>query len=162
MIRVADRLASVVFAAASGLVLVLIGATALGYRPLIDRSGSMHPAISAGDLLITHGAPASSVRVGSVVSFEDQALAGKLVTHRVVRVVPRSTGRLEFFTRGDANPVSESWSVSRSATVPKVVATIHGAGFGLAWMDDRLVRTLLLAPVALVLSAALLRRIWTA
>ncbi len=160
--RVADRIASVVCVAAAALLIALLAGMLLGYRPLIDHSGSMRPAISAGDLLITRTAAATSVRPGAVVSFDDPALAGKLVTHRVVRVVSGSSSRLEFLTRGDANPVPESWSVSRGASVPEVVATVPGVGFGLAWMDDRWVRTALLTLVALVLSSVLLRRIWRA
>lgn len=122
----------------------------------------MRPAIGAGDLLITHTAAATSVRPGAVVSFDDPALDGKLVTHRVVRVVGGSSSRLEFVTRGDANPLPESWSVTRGSSLPQVVATVPGVGFGLAWMDDLWVRTVLLTLVALVLSTILLRRIWRA
>jgi signal peptidase I len=161
VIRLVDRLAGVVCALAVLMLAVLLVAMAFGYRPLIDHSGSMSPAIRTGDLLITRAVPAVSVRPGAVVTFNDPALNGRLVTHRVIAVTP-SARRLQFITRGDANGAPESWSVARGASVPKVVFRIAAIGYGLAWMGERWVRTVLLTLVALILSSALLRRIWRA
>jgi signal peptidase len=160
-LRVADRGSSIVCCLALTLLAALAIATAVGYRPLIDYSGSMRPAIGAGDLLITHAAPATSIRVGEIVSFADPGLAGKLVTHRVVAIHP-SAGRIDFLTRGDANPTPESWSVARHASVGTLAFRIAGVGRAVAWMVDPWVRTIVLTAVALVLSVALLRRIWRA
>jgi signal peptidase len=146
-----------------GLALVLLAvvllATAAGYQPLIDHSGSMRPAIRAGDLLITHDEPAAQIHVGEIVSFPDPGLDGKLVTHRVVAVRP-SAQRIDFLTRGDANAASESWSVARHGSVATLQLRVAAVGRALAWVSDPRVRTPLLTLVALVLSTALLRRIW--
>jgi signal peptidase I len=146
-----------------GLAIVLLAslllAFALGYRSLIDYSGSMRPAIQAGDLVVTHPQPAMRIRVGDIVSFDDPALHRKLVTHRVVLI--RAAGpRIEFVTRGDANTTPESWSVRRAGSVAVMQFRITGAGRVLAWLVDPWVRTILLTLAALVLSTALLRRIW--
>ncbi|MFZ1997229.1 MAG: signal peptidase I [Solirubrobacteraceae bacterium] len=160
-LRIADRASGLLCGLALVLLAALLLATALGYRPLVDHSDSMRPAIRAGDLLITHREPARRVRVGQIVSFDDPALAGRLVTHRVVGV-RAAGGRIEVLTRGDANPTPESWSVARSGAVGTLVLRIPGVGRAVAWMADPRARTILLTLSALVLSAALLRRIWRA
>jgi signal peptidase len=160
-LRLADRGSGVVCGLAVVLLAALLLATALGYRPLIDHSGSMSPAIKAGDLLITHAEPAAGVRVGEIVSFDDPGLDGKLVTHRVVAIHP-SAGRIDFLTRGDANTTPESWSVRRGGSVGTLKLRIPGIGRAVAWLADPWARTIVLTLAALVLSTALLRRIWRA
>jgi signal peptidase I len=134
---------------------------ASGYRPLVDHSDSMRPAINAGDLLITHTKPADSVHRGEIVSFKDPALAGKLITHRVVAVHPAGA-RVDFVTKGDANAAPESWSATRGASVGVLVFRVPVIGRTIAWVADPLFRTVILALAALLLSTALLRRIWRA
>ena len=158
-LRIADRASSGVCGLALVLLAALLVATAVGYRPLIDHSDSMRPAVRAGDLLITHGEPAASIRVGQIVSFDDPALNGRLVTHRVVST-HASGGRIDFLTRGDANPSPESWSVTPRASVGVLTLRIAGVGRAVAWLADPLARTVVLTLAALVLSTALLRRIW--
>jgi signal peptidase len=159
VLRAADRGSGVVCGAALIVLAALLLATATGYRPLIDHSDSMRPAIRAGDLLITHAEPATSIRVGAIVSFADPGLNGKLVTHRVV-AVHASAGAISFLTRGDANTTPESWSVNRGASVGTLDLRLAGVGRAVAWMVDPWVRTIVLTLVALALSTALLRRIW--
>ena len=139
---------------------LLVG-IASGYRPLVDHSDSMRPAISAGDLLITHAQPAGSVRRGEIVSFKDPALAGRLVTHRVVAVHPAGA-RFDFITRGDANAAPESWSAARGSSIGVLAFRVPVIGRAIAWVADPLIRTVILALAALLLSTALLRRIWRA
>jgi signal peptidase I len=160
-LRAGDRAAGAACVLALILMAALLLGIAFGYRPLVDHSDSMRPTISAGDLLITHAVPANSVRRGEIVSFKDPALAGKLITHRVVAV--RATGsRLDFVTKGDANSASESWSAARSASIRVMVSRVPEIGRTIAWLADPVVRTVILALAALLLSIALLRRVWRA
>jgi signal peptidase I len=160
-LRVAGRASSVLCA----LALVLLGLVLLvrlaGYRPLIDYSNSMRPVINAGDVLISHGAPAQSIRPGDIVSFSDRALQGRLVTHRVLAVHAEHQ-RLYFLTRGDANAAPERWSVATTGSVAKVDLRIPAVGWAVAWLNSGLARTATLSLLALALGAALLRRIWSA
>ena len=160
-LRAGDRAAGGVCVLALILMAALLVGIAAGYRPLVDHSGSMAPAIGAGDLLITHAKPAGSVRRGEIVSFRDPALAGKLVTHRVIAIHPAGS-RLDFITKGDANAATESWSTARGATIPVFVFRVPAIGRAVAWMADPVVRTVMLALAALLLSIALLRRVWRA
>jgi signal peptidase I len=159
VLRLADRGSGVVCGLAMILLAALVLATAAGYRPLIDHSDSMRPAIRAGDLLITHAVPATKIRVGDVVSFDDPGLKGKLVTHRVV-AIHASARRIDFLTRGDANSRPESWSVARGGSVGILDFQVAGVGRAVAWMAEPWARTALLTLAALVLSTAQLRRIW--
>lgn len=160
-LRVADLGSGVVCGLAVSLLAALLIATAAGYRPLIDHSDSMRPAIRAGDLIITHAEPAASIRIGQIVSFDDPGLDGKLVTHRVV-AIHRFARRIDFLTRGDANPAPESWSVARGASLGALKLRIAGVGRAVGWIGDPLARQIVLGLIALVLSTALLKRIWRA
>jgi signal peptidase I len=160
-LRFADRASGVVCGLAITLLMVLLVATGAGYRPLIDHSDSMRPAIRAGDVVITHTEPASSIRPGEIVTVKDPALRGRLLTHRVV-AVHASGKRIEVLTRGDSNPSPESWSVGRSDSVGKFIFRVPAVGRAMAWMTDRWVRTIVLSVVALLLGTELLRRIWRA
>ncbi len=160
-VRLAELASSALCALALVLLAVILLARLAGYRPLIDYSNSMRPAINAGDVLISHAVPAQSIRTGDIVSFSDAALAGRLVTHRV-RAIHASHQRLYFLTRGDANAAPERWSVPRAGSVAKVDLRIPDVGWATAWLNGRLARTATLCLLALVLGAALVRRIWRA
>jgi signal peptidase len=159
--RSAERMATAVCGMAISLLALLLVATVAGYRPLIDHSDSMRPAIRAGDLVVTSAEPAASIHRGDIVTFSDPGLRGRLVTHRVVGMEP-SGASIAFLTLGDANSATESWSVGRDASIGKVVLRVPAIGRAMAWMSDRWIRTVLSSVVALLLSTALLRRIWRA
>ncbi len=158
-IHVAERASNLVFVVALALLGVLVAGCLAGYRPLVEQSGSMRPAIDVGDLLIVRAVPALSVHPGEVVSFKDPSLRGRLVTHRVI-AVHSSGGRLQFSTKGDANVTPELWSVAREGTVSVVRARIPALGQAIAWSEDTLARTVVLSLLAFVLSVAALRRVW--
>jgi signal peptidase len=160
-LRLLDHACSALAALALALLALVLLLHLAGYRPLIDYSNSMRPAINAGDLLISHGAPAQSIHPGEIVSFSDRALQGRLVTHRVIAIHTQDQ-RLYFLTRGDANAAAERWSIARTGTVAKVDLRIPEVGWAAAWLNSGLARTATLSLLALVLGAALLRRIWRA
>ncbi len=160
-LRLADRLSNAVCALALALLALLLLARVAGYRPLVDYSNSMSPAINAGDVLIVRPAAASSVRRGEIVAFHDPQRNGKLITHRVVSV-HASPKRLEFLTRGDANAAPESWSVARQSSVGEVMLRIPDLGRVTAWLTDALVRSAVLGLLAFALGIVFLRRIWRA
>jgi signal peptidase len=158
-LRAVDHASNVLCALALALLALVLLVRVAGYRPLIDYSNSMRPAINAGDVLISHSVPAQSIRPGDIVSFNDRALGGRLVTHRVLAIHAEHQ-RLYFLTRGDANAVPERWSVARTSTVAKVDLRIPEVGWAAASLDSGLARTATFSLLALVLGATLLRRIW--
>ena len=110
--------------------------------PLVDHSDSMRPAIRAGDLVFTESVPAAALHRGEIVTFSDRALGGRLVTHRVV-AIRRTGSRIEFLTRGDANPAAGELERSRARLAwPRRAARSlagprHGVDIGPLGPDDR-------------------------
>jgi signal peptidase I len=158
--RWADTAALVVLAAA---VLFLAGLAALmvsGHRVLIVRSGSMAPAITTGDVVVTRMVDPTRVSVGDVVTFRDPSRSSDLVTHRVLR--RRIDGvKISFLTKGDANTGTERWSVDTEGTIGKFAFRIPKVGYGLAWAGGPMARAGLVIGGALLLALAAIRRIWT-
>lgn len=86
-------------------------------------TGSMEPTIHVGSLLITREVDISTVAVDDIICFRTQEaeIWGKVVTHRVIELVPMADGSNWLVTKGDANLVSDSYYVSQDNFVGKVV-----------------------------------------
>lgn len=77
----------------------------MGWSPTVVSTGSMQPAISPGDVVMTaEPDPDTEFDEGTVVTFEDPLRDGELVTHRIVAQNDDGTYR----TRGDGNRVGDS------------------------------------------------------
>ena len=87
-----------------------------GYSALAVMSGSMEPAISAGDLLIIHRK--AVYQEGDVISFSDN---GNYITHRLVGQTDGG-----FITQGDSNNVPDSEPVYAEQIVGRAVLVIPG------------------------------------
>jgi signal peptidase I len=68
-------IARVTTALVAGAVVTLVaayaGLLAAGFKPVAVYSGSMRPTLGVGSLAVDHVVPASSVRVGDVITFND-------------------------------------------------------------------------------------------
>lgn len=96
-------------------------------------SGSMEPAISAGDVVLVQRTDPRSIAVGDVVTF---AVDGDRVpvTHRVVAVTRGITERT-FVTKGDANEEADPRPVLASAVLGRVVLVVPYLGFVVTAVD---------------------------
>ena len=103
-------------AAAGGLLLWTLVPMLFGWSSSVVVSGSMHPAVEAGDVVVTAPVPAARIRAGYVIRFRDPSRPGRAVLHRIVRIDER--GRL--VTKGDANRVEDA--------VPVPVGAVTGRG----------------------------------
>jgi signal peptidase I len=139
--------------------LAVAGPLALGDRSFTMRSGSMTPAIEAGDVVVTEPLPPLSVKVGDVVTFRDPEGSGRLYSHRVQSIRPVGED-VRFVTRGDANTATERWSVPADGTVGRVLYRIPKIGYALVWTGTVPVRIALIAIPALLLCGTGLARIW--
>ena len=157
--RVLERLAGALLVLLCTLALVAGAGWLVGYTPLVDRSDSMSPALRAGDLLITRQIAADDARPGQMVTFRDEALGGRSVTHRVVRVV-RQGDQLAFTTRGDANRTGEDWTIRPQADLSRVAWRVPLVGSAALWAMSPLVRFLLAGLGCALLSYTALRRVW--
>jgi signal peptidase len=130
-----------------------------GYRPVAVYSGSMRPTIPVGGLAVDRTIAARDVRVGDVITFDDPYVKGRMVTHRVVSVIPAAQG-LAYRTKGDANPARDPWTIRLNGQVGRVAFSVPGAGYVLVYAHTREVRSALICLASLLVLVGLLRRIW--
>ncbi|MGA7088068.1 MAG: signal peptidase I [Candidatus Dormiibacterota bacterium] len=141
-------------------VLLLSGALVAelaGYRAVVIRSGSMRPTLPVASVIVSQSVHPLVARPGDIVSFQDPALGGRLVTHRVVSE-ERHGARVAFVTKGDANRDGEHWSVATTGTIglERMVVPIPQAGRWLLGVTSPLARVLeVLTVVGLVAYLAL-------
>jgi signal peptidase len=131
----------------------------IGFKPVAVYSGSMRPMLGVGSLAVDRVVPASSVRVGDVITFNDPYVKGRLVTHRVAQIVATKHG-LAYRTKGDANAARDPWAIRLGGHVGRVAFHVPLAGYILYYAHTREVRGALLAVFAALLLVAILRRIW--
>jgi signal peptidase I len=165
MRRSLRTIARVTTALVAGAVVTLVVAyaalLAAGFKPVVVYSGSMRPTLGVGSLAVDRVAPASSVRVGDVITFNDPYNRGRLVTHRVAQIVPTKHG-LAYRTKGDANAARDPWAIRLNDKVGRVAFDVPLAGYALWYAHTRELRSLLLVVFAVLVLTAALRRIWRA
>jgi len=71
-------------------------------------SGSMHPTLEPGDLILVQGIEPSKIQVGDVIIFHQTTDYDNLIIHRVVNIKTED-GEIFFTTKGDANSASIWW-----------------------------------------------------
>jgi signal peptidase len=103
-------------------VLLLISATILGFKPLVVSGGSMAPTFDAGDVLLTRPVDAESIEKNDVITYLNRTRSG-LTTHRVDGVISRAEGTF-FRTIGDANTTPDNDLVHESFVQAKVLGHI--------------------------------------
>jgi signal peptidase len=130
-----------------------------GFRPVAVYSGSMRPTIAVGGLAVDRIIPAKDVRVGDVITFNDPFVKGRMVTHRVVQIIPTPNG-LAYRTKGDANSARDPWTVRLRGKVGRVAFSLPVAGYVLVYAHTREVRSALIALASILVLVGLLRRIW--
>jgi signal peptidase len=143
----------------AGLVAALLVPFAFGARPYTVLSGSMEPAIAAGDLVVAQRVSPPDVRLGDVVTFEDPERGNRLTTHRVGGIW-RDGGKLEFVTKGDANNATERWRVASDGDLGRVAYRIPWVGNVTVLARRPLGFALLVAAPLLLLAINELARIW--
>jgi signal peptidase I len=131
----------------------------LGYKPVAVYSGSMAPTLRVGSIAVDRSVPSASVRRGDVITFADPYVRGRLVTHRVIRILHTKHG-LAYRTKGDANTARDPWTVRLPGRVGRVSFSVPYAGYALWYLHTREVRTGLILFSALLLMTWVLRRIW--
>jgi signal peptidase len=155
--------ARVTTALVAGAVVTLVVAyaalLAIGFKPVAVYSGSMRPTLGVGSLAVDRVVPASSVRVGDLITFNDPYTKGRLVTHRVAQIVPTKQG-LAYRTKGDANPTRDPWAIRLTNQVGRVAFDVPLAGYVLYYAHTREIRALLLVIFAIFVLVGLLRWIW--
>ena len=157
--QVARGLGWAALAAALLLALAIALPLAFGARPHTVLTGSMEPAIAAGDVVIDEQVSPTSARVGDVVTFRDPEDQSRLITHRV-RSIRREGSHLWFVTQGDANNTVEHWRIAAGGELGRVAYTVPWVGHVAVLSHTPLGLALFLAVPLLLLGLDELARIW--
>lgn len=131
--------------AIAGLICVLaaVASFLFGVKPLIFRSGSMSPDIPTGALALSKTTPAADLKVGDVVSVENQQ--GTRITHRVHEIVSSDSTTSVLILKGDANQDADltPYTVTEA---DRVFFSVPGLGYAVSWLSS---------PAAIFLGGAL-------
>lgn len=125
--RWADRALNVAVAVGCVVAAMALVGSVAGYRGLVVESGSMRPAIPVGALVVSERIHPLEARPGQVVTFRDELLGNRLVTHRLVQEV-RDGDVVHITTKGDANRTVEHWTVPVSGQIGRAVLVVPGGG----------------------------------
>ncbi|HXX90089.1 MAG TPA: signal peptidase I [Acidimicrobiales bacterium] len=141
------------------LLLAVVVGGVFGYRVLAIKSGSMTPTLRVGDLVVSRQIHPASAKPGEIISFRDPYLHQQLVTHRVV-AMKIAGSQVRFVTKGDANAVTEHWSIPATGTIGKEELRIPFAGRWVAPLWSVTAWIIAIALVTLWIAAVALRWIW--
>lgn len=136
-------LAMFLAAAIAGLLLLAILPLALGYRSSAVLSGSMSPAISPGDVVVSKPLTGASIQPGQIIDFD---VGDETRIHRVTEVVDGG-----YRTAGDANSSPDSGIVQPEQIRGVGVMLVPLVGYPQVWVENG--RWDLVAVLVLVLVA---------
>ena len=100
-----------------------------GYEAYVVYSGSMEPAIAAGDLAVVAPVRAEELRVGDVITYRTPQRPDVIVTHRLVDIQHDDDGRLSFHTKGDANQSIDQVAVDQGSVLGRVAYAVPKIGY---------------------------------
>ncbi len=144
--------------ALAGIALGLLGTFAvgglvfhLGLSPVL--TGSMRPAYSPGDAVITRPVDVHSLRVGDIAVFVPPGESAPFA-HRITGVAVMKDGHVVVTTRGDANPAADPWRATLNGSrVSKVVGVVPYLGRPMTWLGQPWLHAAALGALGLLLTA---------
>lgn len=137
----------------------IVAASLLFVRLGYVTSGSMRPHLPVGGLVVSIAVPSDNITRGDIITFTPPGGTNR-VTHRVYEVRYRRGHPVWFITKGDANPVPDSWQVQAHGRAWKEVLVVPGLGRTLAYLGRPVPKFVLeLTPLYLV-AALVLLRVW--
>ena len=121
----------------------------LGMSPVL--TGSMHPAYSAGDAIVTRSVDTHSLRPGDIAVFVPPGETAPFA-HRITSVATKN-GHVVVTTRGDANPAPDPWRATLATShVKKVVAVVPYVGRPMTWLGRPWMHAAAIAALGLLLT----------
>jgi signal peptidase len=139
----------------AGLVLIILGAWAFGFRPVVVTSGSMEPSVRTGDVVITrHIGMDDKVGTQTVINFEDPVTTEEHI-HRVVEVTDAG-----YRTKGDANQTPDAALVPQDHVDGAGVMLAPYVGYLPLWIQQRAWAPLGVCTAILLALFLLSRRRW--
>jgi signal peptidase I len=101
----------------------------LGWNSYVIVTGSMEPAINAGDVVLASPDPVIEDSVGRVISFENPTRESHILTHRLVSIEKDGT----LVTKGDANPTPDTAHVPRESVTGLGRLLVQFVGLPVVW-----------------------------
>ncbi|WP_433829638.1 signal peptidase I [Actinoplanes sp. CA-015351] len=120
-------------AAAGGLLLWTLIPLLFGWSSSVVISGSMSPAVEAGDVVVTSPLPEDDVAVGYVIRFHDPNRPGRSILHRITQIT--ENGR--FVTKGDANRTADSIPIPAGSVTGMGRLRVPYVGLPMLWWLER-------------------------
>ena len=130
--RILSILSTVILVFAVLIVILLGGVRLIGFTPYAVTSGSMEPKYKVGSVVYVKHIDPEELKTGDVITF--RLIKDELATHRIIKV-DRSDEGLQFWTKGDANSISDGSPVKAADVVGKVYFTIPYLGFFGGFLD---------------------------
>ena len=106
-------------------IILLGGVRLLGFTPYGVTSGSMEPKYKVGSVVYVRHVDTNTLKEGDVITF--RISEDELATHRIIKV-ERTADGLQFWTKGDANSISDGSPVLEENVVGKVYFTVPFLG----------------------------------
>jgi signal peptidase I len=130
------------------------------YATMTVLSGSMHPTIPAGAMVVVTPIDPREIEVGQILTFAVPEGDRQIVSHRVIEVV-RGGDRPVIRTQGDANEAPDPWLAEVDGdTAWQVRHAVPGAGTLINRLRQPLVGRFTIYVVPAVLALVWLRDIW--
>lgn len=79
------------------------------YRMFNVLTGSMEPKYNVGDVLLCKSVDVATLKVGDDITYlgTEGSYAGKIVTHRIVKIEKDDDGKFLFYTQGLSNSIKD-------------------------------------------------------
>ncbi|MGY1602514.1 signal peptidase I [Geodermatophilus sp. SYSU D00815] len=150
-----------VAAAVLAFAVLAVGPHVLGYRTMTMLTGSMAPAIEAGDVVVSTPLDVEDVTEGMVISYHIPIDDHRVVTHRVVSVEHGDDGSVTVQTKGDANAGVDPWQATlQGDTAYQVRAVIPELGTVIQFLREPAVSKALVWGAPALLAGWLILSIW--
>jgi signal peptidase len=117
------------------LIIVSLGVTILGFQLMTVLSGSMEPALKAGDVIVVNETVPEKIKVEDIITY--QVAEEVVVTHRVKEIVSSAEG-IRFKTKGDANKIEDGLLIEEEQLLGRVVFRIPYGGYLADFVRSRL------------------------
>ncbi len=127
-----------------------------GYQIFRVLTSSMQPAIDESTCIITKEVPQEELEVGDIITFisEDPDIYGFYNTHRIYEIIEED-GKIQYVTKGDANPIPDENLVSYSNIAGEMVCEMPGGRIigqiFIALSDSKVYFLVVMLPLVLVL-----------
>jgi len=113
---------------------------------MVVSSGSMIPTLNVGDIILVRSINPNNITVGTIMIFHDPQNYDLLIVHRVAEVNHYSG--LNFFTKGDNNPLRDEWRVPASDVIGVLAYTVPYVGLVSLELNGGVGLTLIIALIA--------------